>query len=253
MVEDFPKGNDVHLWCCRPGEVKHAEHHLSVLTPLEQKKYHRYRFDRHRHAYLVTRLFIRSLLSHYDDSIEPSQWRFHKNRWGKPFIKLSQNPRGLMFNLSHTDKLIVCAISQNSQVGVDVENIQRSSETTKIADRYFSPAEVEALQALPADKQRARFFDYWTLKEAFIKAKGKGLAIPLRDFSFKLDTTEYIGIEFAGSLAQERPDRWHFQQWQTDEKEFISLAWQGVAAPQVQHRYSADLEWVFDANLKPRG
>ena len=72
-------------------------------------------------------------------------------------------------------------------MGVDVEDTERSGETVEIADQFFSPLEAAALRALPADRQRARFFDYWTLKEAYIKARGMGLAIPLEQFSFLLD------------------------------------------------------------------
>lgn len=89
----------------------------------------------------------------------------------------------LRFNLSHTEGLVVLAVAE-TDVGVDVEWLDRPGRTVELADRYFAPAETAALRALPVDQQRDRFFDLWTLKESYIKARGLGLAIPLASFTF---------------------------------------------------------------------
>jgi 4'-phosphopantetheinyl transferase len=90
----------------------------------------------------------------------------------------------LLFNLSNTPGLAVCLVSGAREGGVDVEDTERPGEKIEIADRFFAPSEVTALRALPKEAQRDRFFDYWTLKEAYIKARGMGLAIPLDQFAF---------------------------------------------------------------------
>ena len=98
----------------------------------------------------------------------------------------------LRFNISHTDGLIACAVTIGREVGVDVEHINRHL-THDVADRFFAPREVADLQSLPDEEQQRVFFDYWTLKEAYIKARGFGLALPLGDFAFTLQSAESAG------------------------------------------------------------
>ena len=101
-------------------------------------------------------------------------------RVGKPTIAHPKDIAPLSFNLSHTERLIVCLVALDREVGVDAEDTERAGETVEVADRFFSPTEVAALRALPAQSRRRRFFQYWTLKEAYIKARGMGLSLPLK-------------------------------------------------------------------------
>ena len=97
---------------------------------------------------------------------------------------------GLRFNLSHTDGLVVCLVAVEREIGVDVEHTARAGSVgIEIAERFSSPSEVAELRSLPFADQRSRFFDYWTLKEAYIKARGLGLHLPLDQFSFHLGLT----------------------------------------------------------------
>ena len=100
-------------------------------------------------------------------------------------------------------------VTKDRELGVDVEDIQRPGETVAIADRFFSPLETAELLRQPMHKQRDRFFDYWTLKEAYIKARGMGLAIPLDHFSYHLENPQAIRISFAPQLP-DNPARWQF-------------------------------------------
>ncbi|MCC6621519.1 MAG: 4'-phosphopantetheinyl transferase superfamily protein [Deltaproteobacteria bacterium] len=112
---------------------------------------------------------------------------------------------GVYVNLSHTDGLVALAVSA-TPVGVDVEDRQRPGRTVELADRFFAPSESRALRALPPERQRDRFFDLWTLKEAYIKARALGLAIPLASFAFDLDAPTL------GFTTTTEPDasRWEF-------------------------------------------
>ena len=101
-------------------------------------------------------------------------------------LELSHSPNAWHLNLSHTDGLVALAVAK-TPVGVDVEDLQRRGRTVELSDRFFAPSEARALRALPEAAQRSRFFDLWTLKEAYIKARGQGLAIPLASFAFDLD------------------------------------------------------------------
>jgi 4'-phosphopantetheinyl transferase len=106
--------------------------------------------------------------------------------------------------------MVVCLVARQREVGVDVEDRERRGRLLDVADRYFSPTEVRALRALPAEERLERFFVYWTLKESYIKARGMGLAIPLSQFSFHVDEpTRGIYISFDPRLDDD-PLRWQF-------------------------------------------
>ncbi|NQY50661.1 MAG: 4'-phosphopantetheinyl transferase superfamily protein [Colwellia sp.] len=183
--------NEIHLWMTKPEELLGNDELLTtyatLLTSKETAKQQRYKFAKDRHDALITRAFIRDLLSYYAD-IAPQDWQFEKGEKDKPEIVNCSLP--LRFNISHTKNLIICAVTLEDDIGCDVENTGRNNDILAIAERYFSPTESKELFALPVAQQRNRFFDYWTLKESYIKAWGLGLAIPLKDFSFNIADTE---------------------------------------------------------------
>jgi len=157
---------------------------------------------------------VRTMLSRYA-SVRPAGWSFIANVHGRP--EILDRPKGvpdLRFNLSHTEGLIACAVTIGREVGVDVEHVGRRL-THDVAGRFFAPREVDDLKALPDDQQHLAFFDYWTLKEAYIKARGFGLALPLADFAFKLSPPAPPQIAFEPSLDDD-PATWQFfQDWPT--------------------------------------
>ena len=159
----------------------------SLLTADERVRHQRLRFERDKRQFLATRALVRTVLSCYEPAVSPLEWRFAIGERGKPSISEPAAASGWHFNLSNTRGLVVCAVSGvHSRLGVDVERLDRSNDLLALADRYFSPLEVAELRALPSSEQPSRFFDYWTLKESYIKAHGLGLAIPLDSFSFLL-------------------------------------------------------------------
>jgi 4'-phosphopantetheinyl transferase len=178
-----------------------------LLSPAEHDRLRRYRPEKSRREYLMTRALVRTVLSRYALTA-PQDWSFGANRQGRPFIEGPRLDTPLDFNLSNTDGIILCLVARIADIGVDVESTTRRAETVEIADRYFSPREVAALRALPVAAQRDRFFAYWTLKEAYIKARGMGLAIPLDEFSFNLDQPQ-IRIAFGPDLDDDA-DAWQF-------------------------------------------
>ncbi len=180
--------NDIHVWFTKPQNLIDNEglltRYAKLLTAQETAKQQRYKFAKDRHDALITRAFIRDLLSYYAD-IPPDEWQFEKGEKEKP--EVVNAPLPLRFNISHTKNLITCAVTLTDDIGIDVENISRSNDILSIAERYFSEQESTELFSLAEPKQPSRFFDYWTLKESYIKAWGLGLAIPLDDFSFKIN------------------------------------------------------------------
>lgn len=181
------QSTDIHLYFSWDGQITDdglLRRYHSLLSEAELAQMSRFYFARHRHQFLITRALIRTSLSAYF-RVDPAEWKFTKNGYGKPEISHPDGPVPVRFNISHTDGLIVCGITRIDDIGVDVEDVQRSTRAAfEGLSSYFSRREIEDLRDLPRREQKRRFFDYWTLKESYIKAVGKGLSIPLDQFSF---------------------------------------------------------------------
>ena len=192
----------------------HLDAYRELLTVDEHERMARFVFERDRRSFLLTRALVRTTLSRYA-SVAPADWRFIANVHGRP--EILDRPAGvpdLRFNLSHTDGLIACAVTIGREVGVDVEHVGRHL-MHDVAGRHFAPKEVTDLRSLPESEQDRVFFDYWTLKEAYIKARGFGLALPLGDFAFKLNPPHAPAISFEPALEDD-PATWQFlQDWPT--------------------------------------
>lgn len=162
-----------------PGETLSALR--SVLDPAEQARAARYRVEGKRREYVAARGQMRSVLAAYV-GCNPAGLHFDASPHGKPFLPGA----GLRFNLSHTDGLALLAVTNGQEVGIDLESTHRQVEGDTLAERFFSPSEVEALRALPPEQHLTGFLNGWTRKEAYIKARGLGLALPLDSFSVTL-------------------------------------------------------------------
>lgn len=198
------------VWYCWTQECLDAgleAYYLSLLTEDETARMRRFKFEYLQHEYLVTRALCRSTLSRYA-KVHPADWRFSANAYGRPEIAGPHTAEGLRFNLSNARSLVACVVATDVDAGIDVEETDRPGETLSIADRFFSRSELEALRAEPMERQKQRFFELWTLKESYIKARGMGLAIPLEKFSF--DIGQRIGIQFDTAIDDD-PDNWHFE------------------------------------------
>jgi 4'-phosphopantetheinyl transferase len=203
--------DEVHLWFAFPDELRDPAllaAYAELMSDEERDRHNRFLFARHRHEFLVARALVRATLSAYAPAVAPRQWSFVANEHGRPAIA---SPAGtaLRFNLSHTEGLMLLGVVRGRDVGVDVEDGERRVSCLAIADRFFSPAELRDLHRLPAAGQRRRFFHYWTLKESYIKARGKGLAIPLHQFSFAVRPGEPLGIAI-DPAQRDDPARWRF-------------------------------------------
>jgi len=191
-----------------------AERLLPWLTADEHARMRRLVREGDRHTFAVTRALVRHTLSEYG-ATAPRDWRFETNAYGCPSVAPAQaGDPPLSFNLSHTDGLVALAVTRGHAVGIDVERADRVVRE-QVAERFFAPSEVADLHALPVDEQPRAFFEYWTLKEAYIKARGLGLAIPLADFAFALRPPAPPTITFVAGF-DDRPGRWQFwQAWPT--------------------------------------
>ncbi len=198
----------------RPEVRARLDRYRALLPPEERAREARFFRDVDRERFVVARALARLQLSRFG-GLRPTEWRFAMNGHGRP--EVSNLPAGappLRFNISHTHGLVAVALTGDREVGVDVEWIDRGL-THDVAGRFFAPREVADLQSLPAEERPRAFFDYWTLKEAYIKARGLGLALPLQHFAFVLAPPAVPAITFDEALPDE-PQSWQFLQgWPT--------------------------------------
>ncbi len=217
-----PSAGEVLLCCVNiprrlPAEVTER---LRLALPDEECARHaRFGDEGAAGEFLCGRALLRAVLSTWAP-VDRREWRFSLNAHGRPGIAAPSSP--LHFNLSHTRGMVVLALGPDPSVGVDVERLDRSVRPMEVADRFFSPLEVEGLRALPTERHRDRFLALWTLKEAYIKARGMGLALPLRDFSFSPDEAP-PRVRFEPSLHDDE-DRWRFERVDLDSGHRVAVA-----------------------------
>jgi 4'-phosphopantetheinyl transferase len=175
--------DEIHLWRAslrQPAEVI-ADLRRSLSSD-EQARAGRYHFEEHRTHFTVARGILRAILGRYV-KLPPAEIRFRYGPFGKPALaaECARNCR-LHFNLGHSEGLALYAVSWGLAVGVDLELVRPALAGYEVAERFFAPPELDALSALPPEGQTEAFFNCWTRKEAFIKATGLGLSLPLDRF-----------------------------------------------------------------------
>ena len=203
------EADDVHLWmtrCSTSIDPVLLREYRSLLSSSERERQQSFGPEKNRRRDMLTRVLLRTTLSRYSDT-NPRDWRFRLGLHGKP--EISEPASTLKFNLSHSEDYIVLAVTRQYDVGVDIEYIRRKSDYAAIADRYFSDPENVDLAASPIETRRGRFYDYWTLKEAHVKARGLGLAASLSSFSIALNQDNGAEITFYGESG-ERSVNWQF-------------------------------------------
>ena len=176
----------VHVWRAEVAQHTSALSELgSLLSPAEQERADRFYFAADRERFVVAHGCLRVLLGRYLRET-PRTLRFLDNPHGKPALEPSGDQAGLRFNLSHSQGLVLYAVARGREVGVDVEQIRLVADFERIAEQFFSPAERKKLKMLRTECKLDGFFGLWTLKEAYVKARGQGLSVPLHEFSVSL-------------------------------------------------------------------
>ena len=163
----------------------HVEVLRDILSEDEVNRADRFVFERDRTHFTVARGLLRLILGRYLQ-LEPRQLRFSYSRYGKPALILPADVDNLSFNLSHAHGLALYAFARGRDLGVDIEYVRPIPDVERIAERFFSAREQASLQTLPQDQRLEAFFTCWTRKEAYIKARGEGLSLPLDQFDVSL-------------------------------------------------------------------
>jgi 4'-phosphopantetheinyl transferase len=215
----------IDLWCAFCEGIQDESllrEYGELLSEAERHQQARFHFAHDRHRYLITRALVRTTLSRYA-AVSPRDWIFRASSHGRPEICNDGPGAGLIsFNLSHSRHFVVLGVTRELPLGVDTEDCGTREPPLEIADRFFAPAEVLELRSLAPSDQLKRFFQYWTLKESYIKARGLGLSIPLHKFSFHFPAAGRVTLATQPSL-EDPAERWRFWQFQVSPAHLIAV------------------------------
>lgn len=219
---------------------------LGLLDNEERARHDRFRVGESQAQFLLGRALLRTVLSCYA-APRPVDWCFDTNAHGRPRVGDVLGLQHVHFNLSHTKGLVVLAVSGLAEIGVDVEHTGRAlSSAASLSAAYFSPSEQALLAQAADDGTRTRlFFDLWTLKEAYIKARGLGLALALDSFAFQVPAHDDDGR--ATSLVcsprcGDQGERWQFFRLRPTAEHVVAVA--VAAAPPAGGRPVITTRWV---------
>lgn len=179
----------------------------ALLAADEQSRAARFHFEKDRNRFIAARGYLRLLLADYTKQ-PASQLHFTYGPYGKPALSDLSGNTMPCFNLAYAEGLALFGVITGHDIGVDLEYIRPLPDILKMAHSYFSPGEIRALQALPREQQAEGFFNCWTRKEAFIKAAGQGMAIPLDQFEVSLAPGEPATLRHVAWDSSETT-RWH--------------------------------------------
>lgn len=196
-----------------------------VLSDAERERAGRFRFEHDRRLYVVAHAMLRQAIAEHA-AVAPESLRFVYDSRGKPDLE----PRGpLRFSLAHARGMAVCAVAQEHDVGIDVEPLGRRLPEG-VAERCFSPEELRDLQSLPDAQRAERFFVHWTLKEAYAKGRGLGLALPFEKIAFRPSAGEVV-FQPEASVDPE-PSAWRFESFRIAAHQ-VAIALRAPSAPRV--------------------
>jgi 4'-phosphopantetheinyl transferase len=209
------------IHCARPEQLEDGEVAAlgCVLSADERERAARFLLEGARRSFVVTRALLRQSLSLYAD-VPPNAWVFTRGPHGKPRVAAPDGGRDLCFNVSHTRGFCVCIVA-GSEVGIDVQYTGRPPPW-RVLDRYLAPSEQEHLRCAPEAERAARFFEYWTLKEAYVKARGFGFGLPLSQIGFSREGAETRLL--LGPRINDDPRRWSLKTWRATPEHQIAIA-----------------------------
>jgi 4'-phosphopantetheinyl transferase len=184
---------EAHLYISRVDHLLSESRDLSILDNFELSKYHRYRVDFKKKEFLASRFFLKKIIGSYL-YLPPQEVHLFEDNYGKlhliPELQILKEVP-FQFNLSHSGESIAAAFCLESEIGVDVEYNKPEIDVEGIANRFFSPREKDFILSLTEENQKRKaFYQIWTLKEAYIKALGKGLSISLSTFDVPIENLE---------------------------------------------------------------
>ncbi|MFC1748584.1 4'-phosphopantetheinyl transferase family protein [Pseudomonadota bacterium] len=180
---------------------------LNILSPEEQDRYQRYRYNKEKQLHLISHYMKRIILSRHHPIIDADQWAFKNGPYGKPSIADCHNIKDLHFNISHSGHLAALAVSLGRPCGIDIECERNSINHLELARRFFHHDEYIDIEK----RGKQYFYKYWTAKEAFIKLTGKGLNTPLDSFKAYTSHGDTVSIETLDDQIENDVGMWYRQ------------------------------------------
>jgi 4'-phosphopantetheinyl transferase len=219
----------------------------ALMADDEHAQEQRLRFPGGRERHRCTRALARTVLSYYTGH-DPREWVFKTNEYGKPDIA---RPAGveLRFNLSHSGRLILCAVTRESEVGVDVEKTRELPKAVELARRFFAPPEAAVVERVLPERRSREFLRFWTFKESYVKARGVGLLVPLEGFFFELPADAPPAIGFTDARSDD-PKAWQFAELCYADSYQIALALRRAQAEPMNVCLRRTVPLVDDADLQ---
>jgi len=195
----------------------------SLLEQAERDRAQRFHFEHDKKSYIAAHAIVRSLLSARLDA-SPTEWKFSISDLGKPEVILPKGVPRVRINLAHTRGMVVAALTTEHDIGVDVEWLGRKSSFLDLSKSVFTLEEQSLLAAAPEGEKHELFLTLWTLKEAYIKAIGKGLSLPLDSFHYSL---EPLAIQFKQTredIALDDPAQWSLHRFRPGPDHIAAIA-----------------------------
>ena len=246
-IARLPLGDGVDLWLGRPGHIDdHARVFLlDLLDDAERERAQRFVFDRDRECYTFAHGLLRLTLARYLNA-DPHMLRFAEQLNSRPQIATSAGPPPLHFNLSHTHGLVACIVTATPDCGVDVESVSRVNYRDFLPT-VLAASEASHLAGLPEEQRADRFLEIWTRKEAYVKGRGLGLTVPLREIAFTY--AENAPRCTLGPALHDDGDAWRFWSGQHTAAHHAAVALRtgGVPATLSILEVGPDL-WSFRAS-----
>jgi 4'-phosphopantetheinyl transferase len=225
---------EAHVWLSNPLEppsVSSSPGSRNLLSSDERERLARIRHSGTRGLFFTGRVLLRAALSRYA-AIEPSDWFFRETDLGRPEVAGPAGAPPLRFNLSHAPGLVACLVTREIDCGLDVESLDRPVDAVRIAEHSFGAAEAEELRDLAEPERTLRFFSYWTLKEAYLKARGTGIRLRLDAVEFDLSGTGRVDARFPPH-AEERSEDWQFELLRPADRHLLALALKRKGRPDL--------------------
>jgi len=230
--------NEAHV--CLAFVERHSDPKLlawyrDLLSEEEREKHKNFYFVRDRDLYLLTHGLVRTTLSKYL-KIDPGKLVFTNTGYGRPEIAQSEGDPQIRFSVSRSHGLVACLIVLSIDAGVDVERIRKLDNLKTLSEDVFTYLEISRFRDLSENDQMEGFFTLWTLKEAYIKARGIGFSLPLNRFSFYFDAARCIRI-FVSPELQDTPSNWQFASYRPKRSHTIAVALRRKDRPDLRIRF----------------
>ena len=184
----------VHVWrAYLPADRPHLTFFMNTLSSDEHARAEKFRRSEDRMSFALTRGILRCVLSRYIDTA-PEKIHFEYTSFGRPCLCANLAKPMLNFNVSHSNRWALFVLGENREIGIDVEYIRAELDIVGISRRFFSPHETHLIASAPEDERQRLFYEIWVRKEAYVKAMGKGLSIPLSRFTVPLGSCTSVTL-----------------------------------------------------------